>query len=391
MKSLNVLIVAESPFSHQNGYGYALHSLFSTWDPENLFQICPVSTYSSVQPSKGASVGLAWLLGIHAGGKINLLKYLFGFRAGWNGKYSKLWISRVLGNWQPDLVYSFANSVGTLEYAYWASTLYKIPFVAHITDNIPIENNNNSKKALINAKSVLCSTLDHAEFLSSVLHRTCNYLPPIGCSQPSLEEPESKSRVEKKSFLFVYLGTVHSPDYNDTNYWSLKDICHAVISLAKDGHRCRLGIYGSAADPAYAKALVDGDYVYYGGIPSKEEGQGLMKEADCLLIPLSFNPQAVEAMKYCYSSKLPDSLASGTPTLVYAPPEAAISRICVENNIGFLVTEQSQVAIKTMLKYLVYNTEAAFACAKVHARYAISHMSSESLSNRLKEILCHEY
>ena len=333
MTSLNVLIVSESPFSHQNGYGYALHCLFSTWEPENLFQICPVSAYSSVQPSRGASVGLAWLLGIHAGGKKDLLKYLFGFRAGWNGKYSKLWLRKVLKNWQPDLVYSFTNSLGTIEYAYWASTLYSIPFVAHITDDIPIESNSSSKKALINAKSVLCSTIDHADYLSSVLHRTCNYLPPIGCSQPSKDESELKSRDEKKSFLFVYLGTVHSPDYYDTNYWSLKDICHAVVSLAKDGLRCRLGIYGSAAEPAYAKSLVDGEYVYYGGIPSKEEGQSLMKEADCLLIPLSFKPQAVEAMKYCYSSKLPDSLASGTPTLVYAPPEAAISKICVEDNI----------------------------------------------------------
>ena len=93
--------------------------------------------------------------------------------------------------------------MGTIEYAYWASTLYSIPFVAHITDDIPIESNSSSKKALINAKSVLCSTIDHADYLSSVLHRTCNYLPPIGCSQPSKDESELKSRDEKKSFLWI--------------------------------------------------------------------------------------------------------------------------------------------------------------------------------------------
>ena len=391
MNRKNVLIVSESPFSHQNGYGHALHSLFSTWEPDQLFQICPVSAYSSVQPSKGVSVGLAWLLGINAGGKLDRLKYYLGFRAGWSGKYSQSWLRKVLRNWRPDLVYSLANSKGTLEYAYWASTILDIPFIAHITDDIPIVNNTTCREALLNAKSVLCSTLDHSRFLSAILNRPCLYLPPIGCRQSSSAEPEFQNKQKNNPFLFVYLGTVHSPDYYDTNYWSLKDLCLAIVSLAKDGLRCRLGIYGSAAEPAYAKSLVDGEHVYYGGIPSREEGHTLMKQADCLLIPLCFNPQAVEAMKYCYSSKLPDSLASGTPTLVYAPPNAAISKLCLENSVGFLVTEESQESIKTMIKELVCNTEAAFDRARVHALFATAHMSSDSLSNRLKDILCHDY
>ena len=398
MNNPNVLIVSESPFSHQNGYGFALHCLFSKWEAPFLFQICSVGAYSNVQPSNDASAGLAWLEGVNTRGTKNRLKSIFGITAGCNGQYSKRWLRHALGKWRPDVVYSFSFSTETVEYADYAASLYRIPFVAHITDQVPINSDSKFLQALSNAQSVLCATSDLADLLTMTTGRDCIYFPPIGCSLPTRANPESQSQSTQSQSTqsqstqndlhIVYLGTVHSPDYYDTNYWSLKEICNAVISLANDGVRCRLEIYGSAAEPLYAKSLADGQYIFYCGVPSKEEGQRLMQKADCLLIPLSFNPNALEAMKYCYSSKLPDSLASGTPTMVYAPPESAISKLCMENNVGFLVTNQSLQEIKSMLKDLACNSEAAFTRAAIHAEFAISHMSSESLSSRLKEIIC---
>ena len=388
MNDPNVLIVSQSPFSHQNGYGAALHCLFSEWEPQSLFQICSVGAYSNVQPSNDVSAGLAWLEGINSGGTKNRLKSVFGLAAGWNGQYSKRWLRRALGKWRPEVVYTFSFSTDLIEYASWVATLYNISFVAHITDQIPIDLGSKSVQTLSSAKHVLCATSDLANLLTTTTGRDCIYFPPIGCSLPPRTHPQLHSRPKQDKLSIIYLGTVHSPDYYDTNYWSLKQICEAVISLAKDGFRCRLDIYGSAAEPLYAKSLADDQYVFYGGVPSREKGQRLMQEAGCLLIPLSFNPEALEAMKYCYSSKLPDSLASGTPTMVYAPPEAAISKICKENNIGFLVTDQSMQAIKSMLKDLACNTEAAFTRAAIHAEFAKSHMSSKSLSSRLRKVLC---
>ena len=389
MNNPNVLIVSESPFSHQNGYGFALHSLFLKWDPHFLFQICSVGAYSNVQPSNDASAGLAWQEGINSGGTRNRIKSLLGLAAGWNGQYSERWLRRALGKWRPDLVYSFAFSTQTVEYAYWVATLYQIPFVAHITDLVPIDSDSKVVQALSNAQNVLCATSDLANLLTAVTGRDCIYFPPIGCSVPTRANRVSHSISLDSDFTIVYLGTIHSPDYYDTNYWSLKEISEAVISLAKDGLRCRMEIYGSAAEPSYAMSLADGQNIFYCGVPSKEDGQRVMQEAGCLLIPLSFNPKALEAMKYCYSSKLPDSLASGTPTLIYAPPEAAISKLCMDNNLGFLVADQSLQAIKSMLRYLVCNPEAAISSALIHAKFAGIHMSSESLACRLKEILSH--
>jgi hypothetical protein len=387
MKIPNVLIVTESPFSHQNGFGFALHSLFSNWEASFLFQICCSGDYSSVQPTKGVSAGLAWLDGINSGGTKNRLKSIFGLSAGWNGHYSKVWLQRTLRMWRPNMVYSLAFSAEAIQYAYWAASLYKIPFVAHVTDHLPINSDRQSLHALMNAQNVLCATIDLANLLTTSTGRECIYFPPIGCSLPTTDILDQLGRASQDNLLIVYLGTVHSPTLYDTNYWSLKNICDAVTSLSGDGIKCRLEIYGSAANPSYAKSLADGDCIFYCGAPSKDEGQQLMQNADCLLVPLSFNLQALEAMKYCYSSKLPDSLASGTPTMVYAPPEAAISKICKENNIGFLVTNQSLQAIKAMLKDLACNRESAFARAAIHAQYAIAHMSSESLSIRLRNLL----
>lgn len=389
MNNPNVLIISESPFSHQNGYGFALHCLFSKWEPPFLFQICSVGAYSNVQPSNDASAGLAWLEGVNTRGAKNRLKSIFGLTAGCNGQYSKRWLRHALGKWRPDVVYSFSFSTKTIEYAYWAACLYKIPFIAHITDQVPINADSKFLRALSSAQDVLCATSDLADLLTTTTGRECLHFPPMGCSIPTRVNPESHRKFIQNDFTILYLGTVHSPDYYDTNYWSLKEICEAVISLGRDGIKCRMEIYGSAAEPLYANSLADGQYVFYGGVPSREKGQRLMLEAGCLLIPLSFNPKALEAMKYCYSSKLPDSLASGTPTMVYAPPEAAISKLCMENDVGFLVTNQSLQEIKSMLKDLACNTEAAFTRAAIHAEFATSHMSSESLSSRLKEIICH--
>ena len=385
MNDPNVLIITESPFSHQNGYGFALHSLFQKWGASSLFQICPVSGYSNVQPSEGVSSGLAWIEGINSQRTQDRLKSVIGLTAGWNGQYSKRWLRRSLGTWRPDLVYAFTNSAANIKYAYWSSTLYNIPLVVHVTDHVSINMDTKLKQALSEASAVLCATVEHASVLTMSTGRECYNLAPIGCSMPPKPCLGTQRQSNRQELLINYIGTVHSPNYLDTNYWSLADICKAVTSLAKEDVKCRLEIYGSASDSSHAKSLVDDKYVFYGGAPTREEGQRLMQEAGCLLIPLSFNPRALEAMKYCYSSKLPDSLASGTPTLVYAPTEAAISKLCAENDLGFLVTTPSIEAIKSMLRDLACNSTAAFARAFAHANYASCHMSSETLSHRLRD------
>lgn len=157
MNNPNVLIVSESPFSHQNGYGFALHCLFSKWEAPFLFQICSVGAYSNVKPSNNASAGLAWLEGINTRGKINRLKSILGLTAGCNGQYSKRWLKHTLRKWRPDVVYSFSFSTETVKYADWVASQYKVPFVPHITDKVPVNSDSKFMQALLNAQSVLCN------------------------------------------------------------------------------------------------------------------------------------------------------------------------------------------------------------------------------------------
>lgn len=381
-----IIIITESPFSNQNGFGVALHSLFQGYPKEKLFQLCSKSSYSNVSPDLSRTYGIAWLNNLNIGGRFNYIKFLFGLIPGHRSSYSKQWLTRNLQSWRPELIYSFVFSPNTLAYSAWASKILSLPHIVHVTDNIDLTSPV-VLDALRTANVVLAATDDLANLLTQVTGRACRSFPPVG-SNTELYNYHSRQKVEsdKTEFTLRYVGTTHNPDYEDSNFQTLDIICKAIDQLNAEGLSSKFEIYGSASDPQFAQKLALHTHTFYKGVPNMKEGAELLLSADALIIPLSFNPVSREAMKHCYSAKLPDYLASGSPTIIFAPSESAISKICKQSKVGWVISEPNVSELIGCFRLLAEKPEAARRCAMQHRSFAVENLSSKALSNKLRNL-----
>ena len=120
-----------------------------------------------------------------------------------------------------------------------------------------------------------------------------------------------------------YLGSIVPGQH----FSAIEDIAAAVVELAGAGVPVRFEIWGGSWTRQHAETLTDGRAVVYCGRRRQADGFALLKSADLLVIPVSFDAAAFAKNRLSLPTKLAECLASGTPTLVYGPAGAAPGRI----------------------------------------------------------------
>ena len=146
-----------------------------------------------------------------------------------------------------------------------------------------------------------------------------------------------------------------------------------------------LDVYGGIPSEEVRQALERCPGIRYQGFVSYGEVLRVMAESDLLVHGESFDPFYKEDLKFAFSTKLADSLASGTCFLLYAPEEIACARYLRENDAAWVVSDRE--ALETVLRRLVeepesrekYLTNAAVLVEKNH--------NAEKNAARFQEIL----
>ncbi len=88
-------------------------------------------------------------------------------------------------------------------------------------------------------------------------------------------------------------------------------------------------------------------YVKHNQMPQK------LKNVDLLIIPLGFDQQNIKFTRFSMPTKVSEYMASGTPILIYAPPETALVKYAKEENWGSVVdTQDKEVLKKTILRLI---------------------------------------
>jgi glycosyltransferase involved in cell wall biosynthesis len=375
--------------SGENGYGVALRGLFHGWPAERLFQMSAVSDYSRVAADREASAGLAWFEGIHGGGRKRRLLAALGFAPGALGRFSIHWLRRSLGGFAPEVVYAFVFRGETLEYAAWAAAENGVPLVVHVTDQISGGDAGRIDRALAGAGAVLAVTADLAAVLAGRSGRPCDIYLPCGVGPGDYLPDAGRAVKEGGGSVVRYLGSLHPPEYPDSNFGSLSEIARAVRQIRASGADIRMELFGGGERTRrLSGGIACGDAVRYLGAPGREEAASLLASADLLVIPLTFDPAGREATRHCFSAKLPGCLASGTPTLIYAPAESAISAYCRERGLGILVDQPSVEALAEVIRSVAADPAGARERAAKDRDFALRELSVESLSAGLRERLC---
>lgn len=137
----------------------------------------------------------------------------------------------------------------------------------------------------------------------------------------------------------LYAGSIY-PIAQDR---SLLDCCAAVQRLNRSGTPVELHVHASrtlfgqyapqveAFDGCAFHEALDDDPAFFEAITS----------ADVLLLPANFDAESVRYIGLSMPTKVPAYLASGTPTLVYAPRSVAQVRAAAEDGWGMIVDEQA--------------------------------------------------
>lgn len=257
------------------------------------------------------------------------------------------WKTRKLLDWvdefSPDMIFLASGDY---------SFIYKIALTLAKHRNIPIcmccvddyyFDNRNEKK--FGGKAVHKSFMKHvrrtAEY-SSCIFTICDkmnkdYGKLFGkpcytlCTPSSISEP----LCGEKSDEISYIGNL--------GYKRNEQILALGRILRSDFGRC-VDVYSAESRPEILNELTEENGVrFHGSIPSSEVLR-VMGRSMAVIHTESFDSMTRRSVAYSVSTKIADSLASGTCILAYGPSEIASIEYLRENNAAFCITEGEDVS-----------------------------------------------
>jgi len=140
-----------------------------------------------------------------------------------------------------------------------------------------------------------------------------------------------------ETFTVSYLGNLgvgrHEP---------LIEIAEVLQNISKEYY---LDVYGKIPNNEVSTAFEVCPGIRYKGFVSYEQVIQIMQDSDLLIHAENFNEFYREDLKYAFSTKIADSLASGTCFLVYAPEEMACSRYLSEHKAAYIACNRGELHV----------------------------------------------
>lgn len=156
-------------------------------------------------------------------------------------------------------------------------------------------------------------------------------------------EPCDKSNLPSHPFRISYLGNL-----GVGRHTGLVEIAKALQSISPE---LKLDVYGKIPNDTVKIAFEACPGINYKGFVSYEQVKEVMRDSDVLVHTENFNDYYRLDLKYAFSTKIADSLASGTCFLLYAPEEIAASQYLINNEAAYVVSKKE--ALKTTLSTLI--------------------------------------
>jgi len=273
--------------------------------------------------------------------------------------------SRGLLEWvrdvRPQLIYAQPGSLGMTRFAQELAERLALPVAVHVMDDWPsviFERGllaprlrvaaDRSFRALI-ARSA--ATLAISRPMADEYERRYGgewqvFHNPVDVARWAAERREDRSW--SGTFRIVYAGRVGlgiGP--------SIVDVCRAVQDLGREGRPVRLEVFTPSV--AQAEELHLGSF---GGVAvheavADEKMPATLAGADLLVLPYDFAGRAARFACLSYPTKAPAYMATGTPTLVYAPREHALALDAREKDWACVVDTPGVDGLVTAIRGLM--------------------------------------
>ncbi len=119
-------------------------------------------------------------------------------------------------------------------------------------------------------------------------------------------------------------------------------LCDIADALARVAPGSRLNVYGSAK-PDVEQALKDNPNIDFKGFVDYEQVVSIIHDSDLLIHTEYDDPYNLLDLKAAFSTKIPDSIASGTPLMIYANKSLACTDFIIKKQCAFVATHKDEL------------------------------------------------
>jgi len=273
----------------------------------------------------------------------------------------KTWLSQ----FSPEIIYFQVSTRDSLLFAETLIDYLKVPSAIHVMDDWP---STISGRGLLKqywrkkidrefkhllSKTDLCLSISDAmseEYLRRYNRVFKPFHNPIDIDRFTGIKRETATN--DKILRVLYLGRI-----GVANKKSIHSFSKVVSELKTEQYKITLDIFTSDTDNRFIKKKSGLRNIKINPAVKYEEVPSLLKQFDLLLLPLDFTKDGLRYARYSIPTKASEYMISGTPVLVYAPGETAISKFISSNECGCCVTEQNKNKLETELQNIINDKE----------------------------------
>ena len=264
---------------------------------------------------------------------------------------------------RPDLIYTQLASLGMIRLATQLADGLSLPIALHVMDDWPsviydrglLGRHLRSKtdrcfRALVaRASATLAISQRMADVYSLRYGREWEvFHNPVDIARWANTRRQNWSR--HGTFKLVYAGRVGQGIES-----SLIDMCLAVEELKRRGLDLQFDIFTPSQSAAASLLLASFDGVAVHNAIEDERMPKELAAADLLLLPYDFSGKAAQFACLSYPTKAPAYMATGVPTLVYAPRDHALALDAREKGWACVVDTPGVEGLVTAIQSLANN------------------------------------
>jgi glycosyltransferase involved in cell wall biosynthesis len=299
-------------------------------------------------------------------GRFWRLLYAFNELIGAEQIIRRLQLSENLSEWtrnfRPDIIYTQAGCLHEMSLVKQLIETIKVPYVIHMMDDWPSTLYGDTLLAPYlrwRLNKDFLDLLDHSSVFIGISQKMCDIYKQryqrdcIPFHNPiELDNWLAYTKKDWKAstpFRIMYTGRIGTSIQT-----SLVDICEAVYELNQDGLAVKFDIVLSPSCDTKTKQRLErpGCVCVLPAIPYKNIPACLAK-ADLLVLPLDFDRESVKFARYSMPTKAPEFMISGTPVIVYASSELAVTEYARKEKWAYVVSERNISTLKKSLLELI--------------------------------------
>ncbi len=150
--------------------------------------------------------------------------------------------------------------------------------------------------------------------------------------------------------------------------------------------KLKLDVYGRIPNRMVQNAFEQCKGIEYKGFVSYKQVVDIIKNSDILIHTESFTEYYKEDLKYAFSTKIADSLASGTCFMLYAPKGMACTEYLIKHNAAWVISEKTM--LQPTLEHLCGDADIRDKYVENALRLVKNNHSPLKNTERFQKILC---